>query len=86
MFLRNDNLTTGGVVSVWNWVVHNADSSDDLTGFLDLTQTLDIRGIANDKWGLSLFSSASDTTNFAISEEDLVNIGVQHVGTSMDSA
>jgi hypothetical protein len=51
------------VVGVWDWMVHDAYCTDDLTNDLCLAQTLGVGRIANDGFRLSLLSSALDTNN-----------------------
>lgn len=82
--MRQNDLATGGIVGLGDWVVHDADSSDDLASLSDLIQG--VAGVANDQWSLSFFLTTLDTTNFSSVEKDLINFGIQHVSSTVDGA
>jgi len=85
LLLGKNDLHTGSVMSVRDGMVHDANGSDDFPSFLDLVQVQDIAGVTDDQRSLSFFSSASDAHDLASAEEDFINLGVEHVGSTMDS-
>jgi hypothetical protein len=87
LFLRNNDLNTRSVICVRNRVVKNANGSDNLHSFLDFLVLHDIRGIADNKRSFGNLIIGLDSSDFSIfTKENLVNVGVEHVSTSMDSA
>lgn len=86
LFGWNYDLHTCRVTRVWDWVVQNANCSNYLP-FWNKSVLGGIARVANHNWSTGCLVSASYSTNFSTSvESDFVNLGVQHVGSSMDSA
>lgn len=68
-------------------MVKDANSSDNLSVFLDFLEIADIARVANNEWGFGFLTSALDASNLAIfSEHNFINLGVEHVCTAVDSA
>lgn len=84
LFLGQNNLERGGIIGVRDRVVKNADSADHLAGDLGLAKSLNVGGVANHDGGLGLLSAALDADNLAGLEQDLVDVGVEHVGAAVD--
>ena len=81
-----DDLDTLGIVSLGDWVIQNANCSDDLAGLLEFIITT-VAWIADDDWCLGGLITLSDALNFAIaSEENLVDTGLEHESASMNGA
>lgn len=86
MLLRKDDLDRLNVVGVGDRVVQNADSTDNLANCLCFLKISNVGGVANNEGSLGDTVTGLDTDDFAAFEEDLVNWGVEHVGTAVDSA
>lgn len=90
LLLGEDDLAGGGVVGVGDGVVEDADGSDDLAVLPDLVgdaAALDVAGVADDQGRLGLLGAGSDAGDAALGvEEDLIHLGVEHVGAAVDGA
>ena len=67
-------------------MVQDANGADNFAGYLSFSLTLYIGWIADNERCASCFFTASDTDSFATLVKNLIDCGVQHVGTSVDSA
>ena len=77
-------MDTWGILGIWDLVVQEADGSDNFTSwfypiFSNITWITDHKGSS---CGLV---TASDSGNLAFFvEEDLINVSVEHVGSTVD--
>ena len=86
LLLGQDDLDGWHVLGVWNRVVHDADGSDNLANHLGLVHVSNIGGVANHEWGLGGLVTGADTDDLAALHKDLIDRGVQHVGTTVNGA
>mmetsp|Transcript_21882 Transcript_21882/g.62364 ORF Transcript_21882/g.62364 Transcript_21882/m.62364 type:complete len:422 (+) Transcript_21882:43-1308(+) len=82
---RDDDLNGLGVVGVRHWMVEKADASDDAAGWADLVLG-EVGRVPDDHLGGRHLVSGLDTVCLAVLHEDLVNILVEHEGSSVDGA
>ena len=87
--LRNDQLARVAVTRASKRMVKNANGPEDVADNLDLAR--EVRGVTKDHLGLSLEAHAIGTRHGSLDAnslitlvEDLVDVGVKHVGTSVD--
>lgn len=83
---RKDDLDALGVIGLRDWVVEEADGSDDFAGGLQLVIGA-VGWVTDDDWSLGSLISAPDAFDLAISSnQNLINVGLQHVGASVNCA
>lgn len=67
-------------------MVQDANGSNNFARYFGLFELLHVGWIADDNWCLGCVFSASNSGDFTVLEEDFVNILIEHVGSSVDSA
>jgi hypothetical protein len=73
-------------MSFWNWMVHDADSSNNFGNWLDFVVG-GVTWITNDKWSRCGVLTTSNTCNFTfLIKGNLVDLGIKHISTTMNSA
>lgn len=80
----NDDLSRGNVLRVRERMVQEANGSDRLASWLQ-HRLWGVARVTNDKRSLGRLRSAPDSHGLAAFHEDLVDVGVEHVGASVDS-
>lgn len=88
--LGNDQLARIGVVGASKGVLENADGAEDVANNLDLVG--EVAGVAEDHLGAGLElhlgldtrHGGLDADGLAVLVDELVNVGVEHVGTAVD--
>lgn len=86
MLLWQNDLDGWNVICVWDWVIQDADSSNDLTNNLGLAHISNVGWVTDNKWGLGGLFTRADTNSFTALHKNLVDWGVQHVGTTVNGA
>ena len=80
---KND-LNTLSIISVWDWMIQEANGTDNFCNLLCLIEG--VGGIADDHRGLGSLISTSNTHNLSIFVQNLINVRIKHIGTSVDGA
>lgn len=86
LLLGKNDLDGSSVVSVRDRMVHYANSANSLSNDLSLFKSSNISGVTDHKRSLGSLFSNSDSGNLVSIEKNLVNLSVEHVGTSVDGA
>mmetsp|Transcript_141 Transcript_141/g.207 ORF Transcript_141/g.207 Transcript_141/m.207 type:complete len:238 (-) Transcript_141:399-1112(-) len=80
----NDNLDRFGIVGIGNGMIQEANASHNSTRGTNLI-LFEIRWITNDHGSLCHLVSSLDTTSLAvITKDNLINVLIEHKGTSMN--
>lgn len=83
LLLGNDNLTRECIVSIWNWMIQEADTADYLSNFDHLIKY--VGGITIELLAVGHLVAGAHSHHLAILEHDLIDRLVQHVGATIDS-
>jgi len=83
LFGWDDDLDTGGISSIWDWMVQEANGSDDFASWLESILS-GVAWITDDDWSLGGVLSASDTSDFVTFEKNFINVSIEHVCSTMD--
>jgi len=87
LLLRDDDLSALSVVGVGDGVAEDADGADDLASAVHTIG--EVRGISDDELALGdgvRLLRGLDTDGVTVLDDDVVDGGVEHVGTTVDGA
>jgi hypothetical protein len=89
LLLRDDDLDRWHVVGVGDWVVQDADAPQYALGQAHAVLeagVVDVGGVADHHVALSHLAVALDSDDFASLEENFIDVGVEHEGSTVDGA
>ena len=93
LILRDDDLSTVGIIGTRDRVLEDTDSADDLALLDDTLLALcrlagaEVARVADNLLGLDSLITAADTDEIAVLVgDDLINSLVEHVGATIDGA
>ena len=81
----DDDLSRRNILGIWQWVVEQANGSDDLTSWLE-HGLRSVTWVANHDWGFGALRAALDSSGQAVLHGDLVDRSVEHVSATVDGA
>ena len=86
LLLRDDDLAGRGTVGVGDIVIQDADGTDNLACNTCLVEARNVGWVADDERSTCTLLTATNTACSAIAiEKNLINVRVEHVGTTVDS-
>lgn len=71
---------------MWDGMIKDANSTNHLANDLGLLKATNVRRIANNYWGFCLLAFARNSNNLARFEQDLIDVGIEHVGATVNGA